>query len=89
MVRPRFFTSTFQATDKGSQKFVIKRSPAVAGSQFCTGVQRSNGVVLNSGVQGGFDFSKPASVDLGTLGTELTTNYVSYIYLSMTFPFFF
>jgi short-subunit dehydrogenase involved in D-alanine esterification of teichoic acids len=42
-------------------------------------------VVLNSGIQRPFDFSKPESVDLSTLELELTTNYTSYIHLTKAF----
>lgn len=40
---------------------------------------------LNSGIQRGFDFSKPDTVDLDELTTELNTNYLSYIHLTMAF----
>ena len=42
-------------------------------------------VVLNSGIQRGFDFSKPESLDLSVLGDELTTNYTSAVYLTAAF----
>ena len=43
---------------------------------------------LNSGIQRGFDFSKPESVDISTIQTEFTTNYLSYIALMKGFlPF--
>lgn len=34
-------------------------------------------VFLNSGIQRGLDFSKPESLDLSSVETELTTNYTS------------
>ena len=39
-------------------------------------------VIINSGIQRGFDFSKPETVDLSTLELEVTTNYIAYIHLS-------
>ena len=45
-------------------------------------------VFLNSGIQRGFDFSKPESVDISAIHTEFTTNYLSYIALMKGFlPF--
>ncbi|KAH8687199.1 hypothetical protein BGZ60DRAFT_347340, partial [Tricladium varicosporioides] len=38
-------------------------------------------IILNSGIQRTFDFTKPESVDLDLLATELTTNYTSQIHL--------
>ncbi|KAM0478373.1 hypothetical protein ACHAP7_006047 [Fusarium lateritium] len=42
-------------------------------------------VVLNSGIQRGFDFSNPETLDLSVLGDELTTNYTSAVYLTAAF----
>ncbi|KAI8715979.1 hypothetical protein NCS52_01107100 [Fusarium sp. LHS14.1] len=42
-------------------------------------------VVINSGIQRGFDFSKPETVDLDVLGNEVTTNYTSAVYLTAAF----
>lgn len=42
-------------------------------------------VILNSGIQRGFDFTKPESIDLPVLDLELTTNYLSYIHLTTAF----
>lgn len=42
-------------------------------------------VVLNSGIQRGFDFTKPETVDLSVLELEFTTNYISYIHLTKAF----
>ncbi|KAF2193704.1 NAD(P)-binding protein [Zopfia rhizophila CBS 207.26] len=42
-------------------------------------------VLINSGIQRGFDFSKPETVDLSVIGQELTTNYLSYIHLTHAF----
>lgn len=42
-------------------------------------------VVINSGIQRGFDFAKTDSVDLNTVNEEFTTNYLSYIHLAMAF----
>jgi short-subunit dehydrogenase involved in D-alanine esterification of teichoic acids len=42
-------------------------------------------VVVNSGIQRGFDFTKPESVDLDVLGSELTTNYTSAVHLTAAF----
>ncbi|KAK7413121.1 hypothetical protein QQX98_008007 [Neonectria punicea] len=42
-------------------------------------------VVINSGIQRGFDFSQPESLDLSSLGAELTTNYTSAVYLTAAF----
>lgn len=46
-------------------------------------------VLLNSGIQRGADFTKPESVDISSIQTEFTTNYLSYIALTKAFlPFF-
>ena len=42
-------------------------------------------IILNSGIQRGFDFSKPETVDLSVLELEFTTNYLSYIALTHAF----
>ncbi|KAF7540542.1 hypothetical protein G7Z17_g12167 [Cylindrodendrum hubeiense] len=42
-------------------------------------------VVINSGIQRGFDFSTPETLDLSVLGDELTTNYTSAVYLTAAF----
>ena len=45
-------------------------------------------VLLNSGIQRGFDFSRPDTVDLSVIEQEFKTNYISYIHLTMAFlPF--
>jgi short-subunit dehydrogenase involved in D-alanine esterification of teichoic acids len=45
-------------------------------------------VFLNAGIQRGFDFSKPDTVDLGVLELEFRTNYLSYMHLTTAFiPF--
>lgn len=45
-------------------------------------------VFLNAGIQRGFDFSKPETVDLSVLEMEFRTNYLSYIHLTTAFtPF--
>ncbi|KAF1940322.1 short-chain dehydrogenase/ reductase-like protein [Clathrospora elynae] len=45
-------------------------------------------VFLNSGVQRGFDFSKPETIDLDVLEMEFRTNYLSYMHLTTAFiPF--
>ncbi|CUS15654.1 unnamed protein product [Tuber aestivum] len=45
-------------------------------------------VFLNSGIQRGFNFSKPSTVSMPLLQSELTTNYTSHIYLTHAFlPF--
>ena len=45
-------------------------------------------VFLNSGIQKGFDFSKPETVDLGVVQQEFMTNYLSYLALTNAFlPF--
>lgn len=46
-------------------------------------------VFLNAGIQRGFDFSKPETVDLSVLELEFRTNYLSYMHLTTAFtPFF-
>ncbi|KAL1997221.1 hypothetical protein VTN49DRAFT_7368 [Thermomyces lanuginosus] len=40
-------------------------------------------VILNSGIQRGFDFSRPETVDLKVFQEELTTNYIAYVHLTM------
>lgn len=42
-------------------------------------------VFLNSGIQRGFDFSKPESIDLSSVSEEMNTNYISYIHLVTAF----
>ncbi|KAL2354335.1 hypothetical protein BJ546DRAFT_55786 [Cryomyces antarcticus] len=42
-------------------------------------------VILHSGIQRGFDFTKPANIDLSTLGEELTTNHLSFVHLTVAF----
>ncbi|KAF2706137.1 short-chain dehydrogenase/ reductase-like protein [Pleomassaria siparia CBS 279.74] len=42
-------------------------------------------VLLNSGIQRGFDFTKPETVDLDLLGLEFTTNYLAYVHLTHAF----
>jgi short-subunit dehydrogenase involved in D-alanine esterification of teichoic acids len=45
-------------------------------------------VFLNSGIQRGFDFAKPETVDMDVVGKEFTTNYLSYLALTKAFlPF--
>lgn len=45
-------------------------------------------IILNSGIQRGFDFSKPETVDIGEIQNEFITNYVSYLALTKAFlPF--
>jgi short-subunit dehydrogenase involved in D-alanine esterification of teichoic acids len=45
-------------------------------------------VFLNAGIQRGFDFSKPETVDLSVLEMEFKTNYLSYMHLTTAFiPF--
>lgn len=45
-------------------------------------------VFLNAGIQRGFDFSKPDTVDLSLLEMEFRTNYLSYMHLTTAFtPF--
>ncbi|KZO91855.1 short-chain dehydrogenase/oxidoreductase [Calocera viscosa TUFC12733] len=38
-------------------------------------------IVLNSGIQRGFDFSKPDTVDLSQVDLEIDTNYVAYLHV--------
>ncbi|CAM1509609.1 Fc.00g033480.m01.CDS01 [Cosmosporella sp. VM-42] len=42
-------------------------------------------VIINSGIQRAFNFSKPETLDLSVLGDELTTNYTSAVYLTAAF----
>ncbi|KAF4996380.1 hypothetical protein FGRMN_4540 [Fusarium graminum] len=42
-------------------------------------------VVLSSGIQRGFDFCNPETVDLSVFGEELTVNYTSAVHLTATF----
>ncbi|KAI8935414.1 hypothetical protein NX059_007994 [Plenodomus lindquistii] len=45
-------------------------------------------IFLNSGVQRGFDFSKPETIDLDAVEMEFKTNYTSYVHLTTAFiPF--
>ncbi|RMZ67654.1 short-chain dehydrogenase oxidoreductase [Pyrenophora seminiperda CCB06] len=46
-------------------------------------------VLLNSGMQRGFDFSQPQTIDLDLLELEFRTNYLSYIHFTTALlPFF-
>ncbi|TPX07140.1 uncharacterized protein E0L32_010941 [Thyridium curvatum] len=42
-------------------------------------------VILNSGIQRAFDFSKPETIDLSAVDEEVTTNYTSYVHLLVAF----
>lgn len=42
-------------------------------------------IILNSGIQRAFDFSRPETVDLASFETELTTNYTSFVHLVTAF----
>lgn len=42
-------------------------------------------IILNSGIQRGFDFTKPETIDLSMIEEEFTTNYLSYIHLTTAF----
>ncbi|ORY60811.1 putative short-chain dehydrogenase/oxidoreductase [Pseudomassariella vexata] len=42
-------------------------------------------IILNSGIQRGFDFARPSTVDLATFDEELTTNYISFVHLVTAF----
>ena len=45
-------------------------------------------ILINSGIQRGFDFTKPETVDMDVVETEFKTNYLSYIALTKAFlPF--
>lgn len=45
-------------------------------------------VFLNAGIQRGFDFSKPETVDLSLIELEFRTNYISYLHLTTAFTSF-
>ncbi|CAI6313843.1 unnamed protein product [Periconia digitata] len=42
-------------------------------------------VIINSGIQRGFDFTKPETVDLSLFDLEFQTNYTAYIHLTRAF----
>ncbi|KAF1957215.1 short-chain dehydrogenase/ reductase-like protein [Byssothecium circinans] len=42
-------------------------------------------VIINSGIQRGFDFTKPETVDLDVFEQEFLTNYTAYIHLTKAF----
>lgn len=45
-------------------------------------------IIINSGVQRGFNFAKPETVDLSEAELEFTTNYTAYLHLTKAFvPF--
>lgn len=45
-------------------------------------------IFLNSGIQRGLDFTKPQEIDLDMINTEITTNYTSFLHLTVAFlPF--
>ncbi|KAK6340945.1 hypothetical protein TWF696_009258 [Orbilia brochopaga] len=45
-------------------------------------------VILNSGIQRGFNFTKPETVNLDVINEEVTVNYLSYVHLTTAFlPF--
>ncbi|KAJ4359490.1 uncharacterized protein N0V89_000044 [Didymosphaeria variabile] len=76
----RAFPIVFDITDlQGIPKFaddVTKKHPDL------------DCVIINSGIQRGFNFAKPETVDLSLLEMEFTTNYTSYIHLTKAFiPF--
>ncbi|KAM5341380.1 hypothetical protein ACJ41O_014411 [Fusarium nematophilum] len=56
---------------------------------FAEGITRANPdldcVVVNSGIQRGFDFTRPEALDLGALGDEMTTNYTSAVHMTASF----
>ncbi|KAI4200702.1 MAG: hypothetical protein LQ350_003719 [Teloschistes chrysophthalmus] len=61
-------------------------------SNFATNITKTytdlDGILINSGIQRGFDFSEPQSVDLDVVETEFKTNYLSYLALTKAFlPF--
>lgn len=45
-------------------------------------------VIINSGIQRGFDFAKPETVDLSVVELEVTTNYIAYVHLTKYFASF-
>ncbi|KAI9813652.1 MAG: hypothetical protein M1827_003723 [Pycnora praestabilis] len=58
-------------------------------SQFAAHVTKAHPeldcVMLNSGIQRGFDFSDPASIDHSIIEEEFKTNYLSYLQLTTAF----
>ncbi|KAF2020943.1 short-chain dehydrogenase/ reductase-like protein [Aaosphaeria arxii CBS 175.79] len=42
-------------------------------------------IILNSGIQRGFDFTKPETIDPSVLALEMNTNYISLVYLTHAF----
>jgi len=74
------FAEQFDITDlegvKGFVEKVTKSHPDLSA------------LFLNSGIQRGFNFARPSSVDLSLVSAEFTTNYLSYLYLTNAFlPF--
>ncbi|GKU07776.1 oxidoreductase dlte [Fusarium langsethiae] len=67
------FDVTNLARIKGFANTVIKSNPDL------------DCVIISSGVQHGFDFTQPETVDLSLLGVELTTNYTSVVHLTAAF----
>ncbi|CAG2007470.1 unnamed protein product [Fusarium graminearum] len=67
------FDITNLAGIKGFARDVIKSNPDL------------DCVIINSGVQRGFDFTQPDKVDLSLLGVELTTNYTAAVHLTAAF----
>ena len=70
-----------------SAKFDITKLDSIP--KFAEDIMKSHpdvdSIFLNSGIQRGFDFSKPETVDKNVLFEELNTNYLSYLHLTLAF----
>jgi short-subunit dehydrogenase involved in D-alanine esterification of teichoic acids len=70
-----------------SVRFDVTQLEAIP--QFAEDVTKSHPdidcIVVNSGIQRALDFTKPESLDLAAVVTEVTTNYTSAVYLTAAF----
>jgi short-subunit dehydrogenase involved in D-alanine esterification of teichoic acids len=81
------FISEHGSTNASAVAFDITKLPSIP--SFAASVLKEHpdldSIILNSGIQRAFDFSKPETVDLNTFGDELTTNYTSFVHLVTAF----
>ena len=71
-----------------SARACYEANPAVAttrASSVTTAHPDLDCVLINSGIQRGFDFSAPHTVDLSVVSDEFTTNYLAYLHLTNAF----
>lgn len=84
------FVSTYGPDKAMAELFDITNLNEIAtfAAEMTTRHPDIDAVLLNSGMQRGFDFSKPDSVNLDEFDLEWKTNYTSYVHLTTAFlPF--